>query len=75
MKYPVRNRCTESVCGRWIQRWEYGDIEDEHWKRIKEKGAEKMILRQRSVENPFGPIWRWINQGFTLLKGLKKVKG
>ena len=70
----VRNRCTGSVRGRWIERWEYGDIEDEHWKGMKEKGGEKMILRKRTVEHPFGTIKRWMNQGFTLLKGLRKVK-
>ena len=42
---------------------------------MKEKGAEKMILRQRTVEHPFGTIKRWMNQGFTLLKGLEKVRG
>ena len=72
---PVRSKCTGSVRGRWIERWEYGDIEDEHWKRMKEKGAEKMILRKRTVEHPFGTIKRAMNQGFTLLKGLLKVRG
>ena len=41
---------------------------------MKEKGGEKMILRKRTVEHPFGTIKRWMNQGFTLLKGLRKVK-
>ena len=42
---------------------------------MKEKGAEKMILRKRTAEHPFGTIKRWMNQGFTLLKGLEKVRG
>ena len=58
-----------------MERWEHGDIEDEHWKRMKEKGVQKMILRKRTVEHPFGTIKRWMNQGYLLLKGLKKVKG
>jgi hypothetical protein len=58
-----------------MERWEHGDIEDEHWKRMKEKGVQKMILRKRTVEHPFGTIKRWMNQGYLLLKGLKKVRG
>ena len=58
-----------------MERWEHGDIEDEHWKRMKEKGVQKMILRKRTVEHPFGTIKRWMNQGYLLLKGLRKVKG
>ena len=42
---------------------------------MKEKGAEKVILRKRTVEHPFGTIKRWMNQGYLLLKGLRKVKG
>ena len=42
---------------------------------MKEKGAEKMILRKRTVEHPFGTIKRWMNQGFPLLKGLEKMRG
>ena len=75
MNCPARSKCSTSVRGRWIERWEYGDIEDEHWKRMKEKGTEKMILRKRTVEHPFGTIKRWMNQGYLLLKGLRKVKG
>ena len=58
-----------------MERWEHGDIENEHWKRMKEKGVQKMILRKRTVEHPFGTIKRWMNQGYLLLKGLKKVRG
>ena len=58
-----------------MERWEHGDIEDEHWKRMKEKGVQKMILRKRTVEHPFGTIKRWMNQGYLLLKGLRKVRG
>ena len=75
MNCPVRSKCSTSVRGRWIERWEYGDIEDEHWKRMKEKGTEKMILRKSTVEHPFGTIKRAMNQGYLLLKGLKKVRG
>ena len=33
-----------------------------------------MIPRKRTVEHPFGTIKRWMNQGFILLKCLRKVK-
>ena len=58
-----------------MQRWEYGDIEDEHWRRMKSRGRDKMKLRKSTVEHPFGTIKRAMNQGDLLLKGLKKVRG
>ena len=39
------------------------------------KGVEKMILRKRTVEHPFDTIKRAMNQGYFLLKGLRKVNG
>ncbi len=72
---PAVNKCTKSRRGRWMLRWEYADIEDEHWKRMKSRGRDKMKLRKSTVERPFGTIKRKMNQGYLLLKGLKKVKG
>ena len=71
----VKKRCTNSVRGRWMERWEHADLEDQHWKRMDSKGVEKMILRKRTVEHPFGTIKRAMNQGYFLLKGLRKVNG
>ena len=71
----VKNRCTNSVRGRWMERWEHADVEEQHWKRMNSKGVEKMVLRKRTVERPFGTIKRAMNQGYFLLKGLRKVKG
>lgn len=34
-----------------------------------------MRLRRMLVEHPFGTIKRAFNQGYLLLKGLRKVKG
>ena len=34
-----------------------------------------MKLRKRTVEHPFGTIKRAMNQGYLLLKGLRKVRG
>ena len=38
------------------------------------KGVDKMILRKRTVEHPFGTIKRAMNQGYLLLKVLRKVR-
>lgn len=40
--------------------------------RLKEN-PEKMKLRKQLVEHPFGIIKRGMNQGYFLLKGIKKV--
>ena len=34
-----------------------------------------MSLRREIVEHPFGTMTRAFNQGYVLLKGLRKVKG
>ena len=39
------------------------------------EGEEKLRLRRMLVEHPFGTIKRAFNQGYVLLKGLRKVKG
>ena len=39
------------------------------------KAKEKFRLRRMLVEHPFGTIKRAFNQGYVLLKGLRKVKG
>ena len=39
------------------------------------EGREKLRLRRKLVEHPFGTIKRAFNQGYLLLKGLRKVKG
>jgi transposase len=38
-------------------------------------GKEKVGLRKMWVEHPFGTMKRAFNQGYLLLKGLRKVKG
>lgn len=42
---------------------------------MKSKGREKMVLRKRTVEHPFGSIKRVMNQGYLLMKGLANVRG
>jgi len=36
---------------------------------------EKLALRKRLVEHPFGTVKRAFNQGYLLLRGLKNVVG
>ena len=72
---PVRTGCTESRRGRWIWRWKHQDIPDQHRKKMKLMGHEKMKKRKSMVENPFGTMKRAMNAGYTLLKGKRKVKG
>ena len=72
---PVRTGCTESKRGRWILRWEHQDILDQHRKKMKLIGHEKMKRRKSMVEHPFGTMKRAMNAGYTLLKGKKKVRG
>jgi transposase len=38
-------------------------------------GKEKLGLRRQIAEHPFGTMKRAFNQGYLLLKGLRKVKG
>ena len=39
------------------------------------EGRGKLRLRRMLVEHPFGTIKRAFNQGYVLLKGLRKVRG
>ena len=39
------------------------------------EGVEKLSLRCEIVEHPFGTMKRAFNQGYLLLKGIRKVKG
>ena len=38
-------------------------------------GKEKVRLRRMLAEHPFGTMKRSFNEGYLLLKGLRKVKG
>ena len=69
-------KCTVSKNGRVIMRWEHQEIVDEARARLETKeGREKFGKRKELSEHPFGTIKRAFNQGYVLLKGLKKVKG
>jgi transposase len=73
---PFRSRCTTNRRGRIIYRWVHEEVLDEMRARLRtEQGRAKVVLRAQLVEHPFGTMKRVFNQGYLLLKGLKKVRG
>ncbi len=71
-----RSRCTRNRRGRIMVRWEYQDAVDRLRARlVSSEGKEKLRLRRMLAEHPFGTMKRAFNQGYLLLKGLRKVKG
>jgi transposase len=68
----VRSRCTESKRGRLIKRLIDEEVLERMAKRLKDQ-PEKMKLRKQLVEHPFGTMKRGMNQGYFLLRGIKKV--
>ena len=72
----VRSRCTRNKRGRYMFRGEYDGAVDRLRARLKgSAGKEKVRLRRMLAEHPFGTMKRAFNQGYLLLKGLRKVKG
>jgi transposase len=71
-----RSRCTRNKRGRLIFRGEFeGSVERLRSRLGTSEGKERLKLRREIVEHPFGTIKRAFNQGYLLLKGLRKVKG
>ncbi len=71
-----RERCTRNKRGRILYRSEYeGSVERLRARLETSEGKEKLRLRRELVEHPFGTMKRAFNQGYLLLKGLRKVKG
>jgi hypothetical protein len=68
----LRSRCTKRKRGRLIKRLVDEAVLERMSERLKEN-PEKMKLRKQLVEHPFGTIKRRMNQGYFLLKGIKKV--
>ncbi len=69
---PLRAQCTTSEQGRRIKRW----VEQAVIERLQQRNrGQPELLKQRKalVEHPFGTIKRTMNQGYFLLKGIKKV--
>ena len=72
----LRSRCTRNKLGRVMVRWDYQDAVDRLRARLESsEGKEKLHSRREIAEHPFGTMKRAFNQGYLLLKGLRKVKG
>jgi len=71
-----RSKCTRNVRGRIIFRGEFEDAVERLRSRLEtSEGKEKVRLRRELAEHPFGTMKRAFNQGYLLLKGMRKVKG
>ncbi len=68
----ARPVCTENNRGRTIKRLMDEDVLERMAQRLRSH-PEKMRLRSQLVEHPFGTMKRGMNQGYFLLRGLKKV--
>jgi hypothetical protein len=69
---PLRAQCTTSKRGRKLRRWVHEDVLERLRERIRGQPA---LLKERKklAEHPFGTIKRAMDQGYFLLKGIKKV--
>jgi transposase len=69
---PLRAQCTTSKYGRKLVRW--GDQEVIDRLQARNRGRPELLkLRKTLAEHPFGTIKWGMNQGFFLLKGIRKV--
>ena len=70
------SRCTRNPRGRWIRRTEYANVVEAMRARMNSpEGRALFDLRKSTVEHPFGTVKRGFDQGYLLLKGLRKVTG
>jgi transposase len=69
---PLRAQCTTARLGRKLRRWVNEAVLDRLKERIR---GQPELLRERKklAEHPFGTIKRTMDQGYFLLKGIKKV--
>jgi hypothetical protein len=68
----LKAQCTRNQDNRRITRWEYEEVLDRMEQRV-EQHPDKMRQRKAIVEHPFGTIKRWMDQGYFLMRGMKKV--
>ncbi len=67
-----RSKCTSHKRGRIVTRRKYEDILEENRKRIKDN-MDMVNRRKELAEHPFGTIKRAFNQGYMLMKRMRKV--
>jgi len=68
----IKGKCTTRTKGRIIKRRADEEVLDRMALRVREH-PEKVGLRKRLVEHPFGTMKRAMNQGYFLMKGKNKV--
>jgi transposase len=68
------SKCTRNRVGRVVYRWEHEGLLEEMEERLRAEPW-RMDARRDIVEHPFGSMKRAFNQGYLLLKGLRKVAG
>ncbi len=71
---PLRPRCTRNKDGRKITRWADEHLLEEMAQRLQREQA-CFAQRKALAEHPFGTMKRGMDQGYFLLKGLRKVRG
>jgi transposase len=67
-------KCTRYKRGRTVWRWEHAEVVEDMKLRMRLEPW-KLEARKRVVEHPFGTVKRAFNQGYLLLKGLRKTAG
>ena len=69
-------RCTKNKTGRMVRRWEHEGLLEEMRARLRTAdGLMRVRMRRELCEHPFGTMKRAFNQGYFLMKELRKVKG
>jgi transposase len=69
---PLRAQCTTSKYGRQIKRWVDQGVIDRL--QARNRGRPELLKQRKTLaEHPFGTIKRGMNQGYFLLKGIRKV--
>ena len=70
----VKSRCTRNKDGRKITRWVDEHLLEDTEVRLRREHA--LVARRKALaEHPFGAMKRGMDQGYFLLKGLRKVRG
>jgi len=68
---PIKNRCTPAK-ERRVRRWEHEAILDRVQKRL-DDDPERIPLRSKTVEHPFGTIKAWMGATHFKMRTLKHV--
>lgn len=70
----LRSRCTRNKDGRKITRWVHEHLLEEMAAHLR-RAPELFARRKELAEHPYGTMKRAMDQGYFLLKGLRKVRG